>query len=434
MAVYWRQNYDAAIGHHVEPSIEPLAGLELMRRGPVEAVMRAQDYVAAIGRRIIASGGIGGALTWRTPNSDPTSMAGTHPTPTARRRIGAGACELTPGSMLRCWGVVIPSGETQITGTTAGGAQGRLEVDVSWTDGTGTVTTTHGIELPASTEEFGAEPGSMWDELHQVVFGMKPTVLVNTATLRRWCQHVHVEVEIFAVGGARIVDACVFEVPNAVAFEADDNGSYWTSHMLGPGSPDGPTLPLRYPWQRFSETSPDGDPRGGTLHLLDVHHAQHTRLGPLLFSWSGHDEASGVEFASPASATWVAVDGGGSTSYDLTEPGLSAGTGGYARRVGSNGRHVLRNRRAAIPVIVRVLASSSTGVSEVRVQSYPWSFIDLTVANGGMAWHSIAGWLEVGITPDQLRPIQLFAQNTLGASVNVAAVNVYYAGGYAPPA
>lgn len=432
MAVYWKQNFDDTIGSHVEPSIEPLSGLELMRRGPVEAVMRAQDYVAAIGRRVVASGGISGSETFVTPNTDPTSMAGTHPTPTERRRIGGGSFELTPGAMLRCWGLVVPSGQTQITGTTAGGAQGRIEVDTSWTDGTGTVTTTHGVQLPASTETNGAEPGVMWDDLHAVAFGIKPDVLVNTATLRRWCQHVHVDVEIFAVAGARVVDACVFEVPNAVAFEADDD--VWTSHLYGPGKPDGQTVPLQYPWQRFSETSPDGDPRGGTLHLMDVHHNQHQRLGPLLFSWSGYEESSGTEYASPTSATWVAVEGGGSTSYGFTEPGLPTGTGGYARRVGSNGRHVLRNRRAAIPVIVRVLASSSAGVSEVRVQTHPWSCIDVTVANGGMTWHSIAGWLEVGITPDQPRHAQLFAQNSLGGAVLVAAVAVYYAGGYEPAA
>lgn len=434
MPVYWRQAIED-LGHHVEPSVEPLNPLQLMKAAPVEGVLRAQDHVVGMSRRIVAAGGIGGSETWRTPNTDPTVTGGTHPSPTARRRIAGGSFELTPGCFPRCWVVAIPSGQTQITGTTPGGAQGRLEIDVSWIDSVGTVTTTHGVDLPASTAEYGAEPSSLWNELHvATMVDIFPTELVNTATLRRWCQHAHVDLEVFAVGGARVVDAVVFEHPHAVAFEADDAAGQWTSHLYAPGSPTSPGLPLAYPYQRFSETSPDGDPRGGTLHLLDVHHAQHQRLGPLLWSWSAHEEATGNTTVGPASATWVAVEGGGATAHDATEPGLTAGTGGYARRHASNSEFVLRDRVAAIPVLVRVLASSSTGTSELRVQTQPWSMIDVAIANGGEAWHTAAGWLEVGITPDQHVVPQLFAQNSLGNAVNVAAVSVYYAGGYVPPA
>lgn len=433
MAVYWKQIVDG-LGQHVEPTVEPLNPLQLMTRGPVEAVMRAQDYVAAISRRIVCAGGVGSSESWRTPDADPEDTGGTHPTPTTRRRIAAGSCDLTPGCFLKLLAVAVPSGQTQITGTTPGGAQGRIEVDVTWTDSTGTVSTTHGVQLQASAATYGAAPSVWWEGLYAYSLAeIVPTVLVNTGTLRRWCQHVHVDVEVFAVAGARVIDAVVFEDPTAVAFEADDDGEQWTSHLLGGGSPDGPGLPLTYPFQRFSETTPDGDPRGGTLHLLDVHHGQHSRLGPILFSWSGHEESTGTEYATVSSTSYSPIDGGGATTYDRTEPGVHVGTGGYARRVSANSRHVLRNRRTAIPVIVRVLASSSSGVSEVRVQTEDWSFIDVTVATGGMAWHVAAGWLEVGTTPDQERITALLARNSIGSNVLIAAVCVHKAG-YVPQA
>jgi hypothetical protein len=426
MAVYWRQTL-AGLGQHVAPEIVPLNGLKLMRRGPVEAVFRSQDFVVGLSRRIVATGGLRGSETWRTPNSDPTAMAGTHPTPTARRRIGSGSIDLTPGCFLRCWAVVVPSGETQLSGTTPGGPQGRLEVDCVWTDRTGaTVSTTHAVALPASAEQYGAEPAVMWEALYgRTISEITPPGLGPTDELRRWCQHVHVDVTIYAVAGARVVDAVVFEQPLEVAMEADDDGELWCSHLYASVAPGGAAAPLLYPWQRFDETTPDGNPRGGTLHALDVHHGQYQRLGPVLCSWSAARESTGAETV--ALVATAALEGGGSTTFALAEPGLACGSGGYARRQSSNSEYVLRNRVAAIPVIVRAFAAASVAGS-VRVQTRGDSYIDVTIPVGAIAWHVAQGWLEVGITPDHTRClIQLF-----GTSCTVHAVTVHYAGGYIP--
>lgn len=433
MPVYRKQSL-SGLGHHVAPAVQPLNGLQVMRRSPVEQLMRAQDYVSALSRRIVASGGLRGSETWRTPNTDPTGMT-THPLPTERRIIAMGSIDLTPGCFFRCSIVCVPSGETRIAAASpvfwvAGGAQGRCEIDCVWTDRTGaTVTTTHGQTLPASTLQYGAEPSPMFANLHEFdVIDIKPPGTENTAELRRWCQHIHVDVTIYAVAGARIVDAVVYEYPDAVAMEADDAGNLWCSHLYAPISPANAAAALSHPFQRFSETSPDGNPTGGTLHVMDVHHAQHQRLGPVLFSWSAARESDGSESVTTASASLVAIEGGGSLTFDLTEPGLGCGTGGYARRQSDNSAYVLRDRVAAIPVIVRIRASSG-GTGTVRVQTGWCSYIDVTITGGSAAWHNTAGWLEVGITPDDVSAllVQLFYE-----TATVYCVTVHYAGGYIP--
>jgi hypothetical protein len=430
VAKYYKQRLDG-LGNGVNPPVEPLNGLQLLRRGPVEALLRAQDHVPALARRLVASGGLRGSETWRTGNT----VGPSSPLPTERRLIGAGSVDLTPGCMLRAWVCAVPSGMTAELNVVSGlyeerGAGGRCEVDVIWTDATGaTVTTTHGVQLPASEEQYGAEPSPMFANLHDFEFHIKPPGTHQVAELRRWCQHCNVDVRIYAVGGARIVDANVHEYPNAVAFEADDAGSQWTSHVYAGFRPNGPAAGLSHPYQRFSETSPDGDPRGGTWHVSDVHHAQMARLGPVLFSWCAARESDGTEDVTTASASLVALDGGGSTSFDLTEPGLPCGTGGYARRQSSNSAYVLRGRVAAIPVIVRVLARSSTSNGSVRVQTRYDSYIDVSIPDNTLDWKCTNEWLEVGITPDDTSAllVQLWHLRS-----TVAAVTVHYAGGYVP--
>lgn len=433
MPVYWRHIL-SGVGQRVEPGVAPLNGGQLMRRFPVEAVMRAQDRVVGMSRRVVCSAGLRGSETFYAPSTDPTASAGTHPSPTGRRLIAAGSADLTPGCVLRAWVTAVPSGETQLSGTTPGGAQGTVEFECRWTDRDGvTVTTSHVQALPGSAAANGAEPTQMWLGLFSFDMTIAPPDLGDVAQLRRWSRHINVEVLVYAGAAARPVDVVVFERPGAIAFEADDE--QWCSHLFAPMTPAGATLPLVAPWQRFSETSPDGDPRGGTLHLLDVHHAQHLRLGPVLMSWSGASESDGSEDVRLTADTWTELAGGGSTAFDLSEPGLGAGTGGHARRHSSNSAFVLRGRVAAIPVLVRVYAGAREGDGAVRVYTREDSYIDIAIPEGAASWHVAAGWLEVGINPDDTRAIrgQLFgrASSNADADLEVYGVVVHY-GGYTP--
>lgn len=442
MAKYFRQDLTSMSGHAQSATIEPLNGLQPMLRNPVEQVIRLQDKVCTWGRRIIATAGLRGSQTWFTPDSDPTAVANTHPDPSTRRLIGGGSADLTGGCLLAAYVVASPSGETQFSGTTTpGGANGKWEADVVWTDNDGmTVTTTSTVVLAGSTLANGAQPASMADQilLYKVnIIG--PPGLGDTAELRRWCKGANVQVLLYAVGGARIIDSCVFEVPFSMALEADDDPEFWTSHIYASPNPQSPGGPLLYPYQRLSETTPDGDPRGGTFHLLDVHHAQHRRLGPVLFNWSGAQESSGQSAFETNSTTFVELAGGGSTVFDLTEPGLMTGTGGYARRYSSNSEYVLRDRVAAIPVLVRAYASSAgDGPATIRVMTREDSYFDLSVPMGALSWHVGYGWLEVGINPDDTSSLvaQLFGRTGGGAGPDliVRNVTVHYAGGYTPAA
>jgi hypothetical protein len=428
------------LGQHVKPTLPPLAGLKIMSRNPVEALMRAQDYVPARSRRIIASGGLHGCTDWFTPNTDPTLVVGSHPGPEDRRRIGAGAVDLTPGCMLEAFVVANPSGQTQINGNEAGGATGGFEVHATWTDTLGgSVSTVHGTSLPSSNEEFGAEPGNMWNQLSKhVVLDIRPPGTDDSEELARW-NHCTVEVELFAVGGARIVDSSVFERPHAAAFERDAVGTTWTSHMYGPTSPASAVQPLGFPVTRAGNPGLGQDPRSGTHHIMDVHEAQHRYLGPVAFTLNLAHESTGEQSAVITSPTFVDLSGSGLTTFDVNEPGLCVGSLGYARRWNHNSPFVLRNRVGVSPVILRTLAGS-VGDSTIRVMTRHDSYIDVTIPDGPMSWHSTYGWLEHGITPDDAsRTVAQFFGHIDGSQggmepdeLDVAAITCHYAGGYKP--
>lgn len=436
MAKYFRQSLTDEAGFAQAPTVEPLNGLQPMRRSRVVAILRAQDRIVTTGRRIVCSSGMRGSETFFVPDTDPSVMAGTHPAPGSRRLIAAGSVDLTPGCYLRAWAVVVPSGETQDTGPVAGGATGQIEVSVVWTDqDAGTQSTSDLIVLASSNEEFGAQPTNMWSQLY--VYDLpeiRPPGLADTAEVRRWSRIANVRVLVYAVGGARPVDVCVFEEPFSLAMEADDDGEQWCSHLYAPGQPAGPAAPLLFPYQRQSETTPDGDPRSGTWHMADVHHAQHIHLGPVLFSWSGAEESSGEDGVTYSGTTFVELAGGGSTAFDITEPGMAVGTGGYARRQSSNSPFVLRDRVAAIPVYVRIYAAAGSAAATLRVQTRADSYIDTTIPAATAQWITQYGWLEVGINPDDTANLmaQLFVQPGGGAPafVTVHGVDVHYAGGY----
>ena len=444
MAKYWRHSLHTLEGGSVQPPIEPLGPLHLMSRSRVEAVFRAQDRVTAMSRRIVASGGMRGAQGFRTPGTDPEVILNSHPAPEERRRIATGSVDLTPGCFLACSVVAVPSGETQLDPLplTAGGPTGAIDIDCVWTDRAGaTVSTSHRVDLLASVEDNGAAPTVFWAGLlHTGISAITPGPLNEIAELNRWSRHVNVRVQAYAVGGARPIDVVVFERPVAIAMEADDDGEEWCSHIFAPNTPAGGGAGvLEYPYQRFSETTPDGNPRGGTLHVLDVHHAQHIRLGPVLFSWSGAVELDDEEAVRITSSTLVELAGGGSTDFDVTEPGLAVGSGGYARRQASNSTFVLRDRVAAIPVLVRILASAAEDDALVRVMTRGDSYIDVTIpASASPVWVVESGWLEVGINPDDYaRTVaQLFgsAGSNPDADLQVYSVTVHYAGGYQPAA
>lgn len=449
----YRRQQLAGLGHTLPaPEPGPVAGMRPFVYGPAVEVMRAQDKIAPLSRRVILSSGFRGDQEWRVPNTDPLSVATrTHPDRTTWYVVARGRVEVTPGCFFRLVGACVPSGETQRAGGPTesshawwpDGVHGRLRVTVVWTDRSGsTETTIREATLPGSTLEFGSEDtsdGGFWRSMRN--FSIEaitpPGVPANTVELHRFSQHVTATITVEAQGSPRIVDLALHELPIAVAFEDDDDGDRWTSHTFTTGSPDAPIAPPTHALARASSTNPTG----GAMQILETARAQALRLGPCLFQWSAYSETDagptttivarttsndGSTFENLLNASHT---GTGPAAYDASLPGFSVSCGGYARRWSSSNPLVLRDRIAVIPVLVRAYGRGITaGTSTVRAQTARHSYVDLTLpVAGSAAWSSAIGWLEVGISPDQPVIGQVFL-NHLGASgsLSVEAMEVYY--------
>lgn len=423
---------------------EPLTGLKPFAAHPAVEAFRSQDLVAALSRRIVLSGGLRGDSEWRVPNTDPLSATQIYPNRTTWYVVARGRIDLTPGCYLEFAGAYVPSGETNRAATAgeiaAGslayrpdGAQGRVRVTITWyRRDTSDETTTHEIDLPASTLEYGAEDttaAGLWRTLRD--FGpvpMAPTSLDDVTELAAWSLATTADITVEVQGSPRLVDWTISETPVAIALDLDDATSddYAVSHLYG-ADPIAPVPVPRYSFARWAQ-------RG-----LQTARAQATILGPALLHWSAYSETAATSTATIVARTTSndgttfesllnsSHTGTGPAAYSATLPGWSVSVGGYARRWSMCNSFVLRDRIAVIPVIVSAYGRGITaGTSTVRVQTALHSYVDLTLPVGGSAaWHHAYGYLEVGITPEQPQIAQVFL-NHLGSSgsLSVEAISV----------
>lgn len=432
------------------PDPQPVSGLQVMRRAPAVEVLRGQDKVATLGRRIVCSGGQRGDTKFRVPDTDPLSATQTHPDATTWYVISRALVEITPGSFLELSGAYVPSGETNRPATAAeiaagslayraAGPQGRVRVTVVWTDrAASTETTQHEVSLPGSTLEFGAQntsAGGLWSSLRTFRLGaIRPPDLLNLVELRRFCQHVSAEITVEVQGSPRLIDWSIWERPYSYCYDTTSvPTTYATQHVAATGTPDDQLAPA-YPFTDTTSTNPTG-----TGRILDVARAQAERLGPMLFAWTVYNETTATATATITERT-TANDGSvfedivfaAITSFSPTsEAGWSVSCGGYAQRWTEGSPLVLFDRIAVVPVLVRVHGRTITaGTGTVRVQTAVHSYVDVSVpVAGASAWVEAYGWLEVGINPDQ--PVRAQVRiNHLGASgsLSLGAVEVYWHG------
>lgn len=437
MAKYFTQhikNTEAPI----KPLLGPYAGLKLAKQSRVVAAMRAQDAVPAIGRRVVAAQTLG-TQNWLTPSGEQAdSVTQTHPYMNHVRPVMHGRCDLTPGCFLELVCHYAPPGGVSFLLTDPveyrhAGFFGYLQINVTFEARSGSdETKTFILNLGPG----GPDP-DIWSTSKVAILPyIEPDDLFTGSEASRWTQHSGVRYTISHVGGCRILDCVLYEVPRRVTREADDDGSYWTSHMFGSPDIDGANHPaMNHPWQRWSETTPDGDPRGGTWHMSDVAEAQALRLGPDLISWTPYyDENAGITDTtmtpfSTTSTSFVSMPAGRSATYDADEPGWSLSTGAYARRY-DECHPYWSAENGTIPVYVHVYgygASSETGV--VRVQASDYSWIDVAIATGSVnAWNTAYGHLRCGIGPGDPSVVQAFCLSDGGGTVNIAGLKVQYGG------
>lgn len=412
------------------PAVEPLTGLQPMKRAPFEEVIRAGDRVLAMGRRVLLSWGTRGDVEWRVPNTDPdTALAApqTHPDAytwyTVKRWLG----QITPGYFLTLKGAALPSGETQRNDPvgpdanwTGDGPQGHVRVTVIWYDRDGNdATTVHEVSIPGSGLAFGAENtdagGAFLTLRNFKIPRIAPDgVPEDGVEVERWSQHISADITVEVRGSPRIVDATISEIPVAVAMDDSRDGDRKVSMLYGAGTPDGPAPIIDHPYASISE------------RMLDTAHARQLRLWPVLCEWTAYTETD----AGPTTTTvprTTANDGAGNfenllssalTSYDPdAEAGWSVSCGGYARRWAQNSPFILRDGIAVVPVLVRVLGRVVTaGTGTFRFQTATHSMVDVTIATAGSdGWNQAFGWLEVGVNPDQRKTAQARINHT-GAS------------------
>ncbi len=414
MARYWRQDI-SGLGAPATPSAEPLGGLTPLDRSRWEAPMRGQDRVAPTSRRVVMQVSAGADAGWRFVSGAPTAGA--------QIAYGVGRARLTSGCFLRGSVLFLPSGGVGGDTVTPDLAEGTLRLIVTWTaeDAT-TETHTVNVDLPVSADEtfdVASGNGAAWGELRSLQFTLQPPVdLSDDAEANRWSISPTVEIDAYQVGGSRIVDLCLYEEPVQVCMESDD--TTWTSHIFGVGDVDAATQAASVrPITRRSETTPDGNPRGGTRQVMDVAREQRERFGPLLCAWGNYQEVTStatvglVGLSRVGSATnMVGLFDVTQTGYDATREGLSVSCGGYARDYRGNSGHLLgaEDAEAVIPVVFRVYGEvdgtpGPTARIRLHTSDHSWVEVELTTTAG---WHEGWGQLKVGINPSDPIVAQVF--------------------------
>lgn len=449
MAVYHSQQISEVDGPSA-PNLLQLAGGRLARRKAIPPIIRAQDRIPAVGRRIVACQSLNGEIEWLTPDTDPTLGSSTHPNSTTYRIVGRYRTDITPGHFLRLSILCVPSGMTQIAGDNVGaGVFGTLRVSTTWyNQAAGTVSTTHDATLPASAAQFGGSPANPWGAIHlRQIDLVAPPDIIDADDMATWSRHIGALITVSHLGGVRVIDMCLSETPYWVGRESDDAADLWTSHIGGLPTPDGALLNMDEAWQRWSETSPDGRPQGGTWHMLDVAHAQGLRLGPALINWTAYNESdvspSGndvhdANIFSTTSNTFVGLTDATLTAYDEDSAGWTIASPAYSADYEENhdywsgGHSALAG--ASIPVLVATYAGRAAGGAAgiLRVQSSASSWVDVTLS-GTEGWQYAYGHIETGIGPGDETTVQAFVRRTdVSGNVDVSALCVYRMGQYTP--
>lgn len=420
MARYWNQDLRGE-GDHATPPTEPLEGLQPLRRDRWEAVMRGQDKVCVTSRRVVMQVGCGTATGWRFTSGAPSEGA----------QIAYGVCRarLTSGCFLRGSVLFEPAGGVGGDTATPDLAGGSVHMDLTWTaEDTTTETDEIDVSFPTSIlDDFdeATGDGEAWGHLYRLDFDILPPVdLTDDAEANRWTISPTVAIDAYQVGGPRIVDFVLYEVPYGVTFESDD--TEWSSHVFATGDVDDASQASSpRPRTRRSETSPDGNPRGGTRLTMDVAREQRLRFGPSLLTWGNYQEDTSTFNTglvaltrTGSSSNLVGLFDSSMTAYDADREGLSVSCGGYARPYRDTNGHVLgtEDAEAAVPVVFRVYGSSDASTVRLRLMTadHSWVEVELTTTTG---WHEGWGWLKVGINPSDPVVAQVFVDGPQDAEV-----------------
>lgn len=406
---YRKRKLDA---DQTSPPLDPLRGGRPMSRARASSIHATGDRVLHHGRRILAQGGLHGAAVWRISNDEPGSGGGVQLYPAATDEqivMHVPPTRLTPGHFVRFHVIANPSGATEklVGGAVyaASGASGKARVFAVYTNSGGSVHVQTELTIPASTEEWFAQPsadGGAWTQLYRRRSPLLlPADLASIANLADWTgEDVTVELFVIFIGSPRVIDVVAFEEP--LALGVDLAAGDWIAPMhSGPGGVNLGQLPGTVPVTKRSAS----DPGAGAEIVCDSAARVIQEIGPVLVAqsvWSESDQ--GFEPAareqSTTSLAWVELWSGSTTDYLATQPGWSASSGANARRVQeSETSVVMRDADNVAPVRCWIYARTNdpAGTADVRFETARYSIAELQVSGDTWAWYSVTGTLRCGL-------------------------------------
>ena len=392
-----------AIEQPAKPTTFWARGGGAVRSDKTAALWRAQDS-ALVGRRIVAQCGPGSPAVRIPADVDPYSPIGTQSYPALNESFELMAAEgrLIPGCWLEMRALVFNTGPTQVMGIPSG-VSGSVKIDATLTN---LATATQAIierdiTPPPSGINFSALPdgaGSYFDSLRPMYAGpLRPDPPEDLAKAAEFGEGVNRGIKVSAVASARVVSACVSQVPWTYA--TADTSSDETAHAASLGqSPDA---------QPRTET-PDGatyqDDRYGTQRTLTAAETQPRRLGPVLMMWTSYDASAWAPGAAdtpllvtlPATATLQRANAlnTGETSYSASSPGWPLMTH-LALTWDESGPEEMRGQAAAVPCTLYVRYSGTVTASASAVVRTARSSVRVELAtNGSSTWASATGHIE----------------------------------------
>ena len=396
-----------------------------VRPGDFTDVLRAHEALVGLdttinsARRVLLEAGLRGSSRFMVLDGAPTlSQFRTYPdTDTPRVVARATAMPLTPGYLVALELVALPSGPTQAPDDLMitweeDDRSGVVELRVTYRNAAGDIAlATASIQVDGSGEILGAEPLDPWQAL--AVDGdlaMPGPWAPDPVEWAKWTGiGVSVDLELRYRGSPRVLDVVAVERAwsSTVELSAPRRpAAFYTGE-------DGEPLELpasEYPIVRTSEA----DRALGAESIVEAIAETGAVLGPVLWSWSSHDEADPlheiVEYdggigdgealaVEVAGDTWTLL---ASTSVAdvAAAPGLL--TGNYAAGLRGSAAELLDTRAGVIPVWISAYwrTSNESAPAQLEVRASEWSEVSLASSSTAWAWTRVPAWLEVGPDPE----------------------------------
>lgn len=422
-----------------QPSIGALRPWEPVEWWPARNVMVAQDTLVGCARRPLLSFGLEGYDTW--PFTDSPGVATDVPDKDAWRVVYAPTTvRLTPGSFLRLHVLFCPSGMTRYI--PAGGMtptyawpSGAIRCTVTWIAADGTTSGPHDFDadlLAVSPDgTLGTDAGELWGQVYELDMAeiMPPGVSSSHSTAATYSEGCQATVTIYLRGGARVIDATLYEYPLRHTQEAAATDPVSVHGAVAGGGPE-PEPPLIEMTPRPQTRRRDGwtdERRFGTHQTLRTAHQQTEVLGPRIFAWSpwvsdGSSFEQENSLAENNVEPWILTGTtalteiiSGASSYSATRSGwLCHASHAQLARYSEPNLVIAGGGRAVVPVRVQVRARwTGTTSGLVRVQSSATEWVDVVFnSSGTLETREAIGWLESQVAADHASAVvQAFGQN-----------------------